>query len=230
MILHHYRRTALFGVFALAVFMAAAASSSSQAALILGDPVLLSTLHDNPNGVIIVGDKRFSNFNYTAVGDMPGADRVNVTPIRDDLGHLGVRFTGPFIDLVGNGGSDATITFQVDVLGSGMLINDVHLSGNPNVLGDGGSASVTETFAGQNILLDIYDDFGNLKLIDWADLAAPVRTLHVHKDILLFGQTGSATISIIDQTFSQIPEPAAALLAIIGLVAGLGVRRRAKLA
>jgi hypothetical protein len=223
MLLQRKKLNASFATFVLLAVFGLAAPTPGQAALIFGEPVLLSTLVDNPQDSITVGDKRFSNFEYSAVGDMPDADRINVTRIQDDLGNLGIRFTGPFIDLVGNGGSDATILYRVEALNQGQLITDVHLEGNPNVLGDGGSASVTEKFGSQQI--DIYEDFGNLKLVDWADLPAPVRFLDVEKDILLFGQTGSATISIIDQTFSQVPEPTAIFLALVGMTI-IGCARR----
>ena len=62
-------------------------------ATILGNPVLLSDLL--PLGTTLdVGDKEFSEFTYFATEDMPAADAINVIPIQDLNGHLGLRFQG----------------------------------------------------------------------------------------------------------------------------------------
>jgi hypothetical protein len=124
------------------------------------------------------------------------------------------------------------IEFRVEALDPLRLINDVHLQGDPNVLGENnnGTISVTESFLEiDDLLLNIYDDFGEVKLIDSAFLPSPVRTLNVQKGILALSTGNSATISFIDQTFSQvtIPEPAGMVLVLMGSAwAAVVIRKR----
>ena len=207
-------------------------NTTCSGATIIGAPVALSTLLV-PGGNIVVGDKTFTNFGYTFTGDMPGPVGVNVVPITDDAGNFGIRFQAAFIDLPSSvGGSDALITYKVTA-GPGRLISDAHIEGNPNLLGTTGSISVTETFLplGQNdeFTMKIYDDEGQPvpKLVDNTIFTTPVQSLDVQKDILAIVPTtaSSATMSFVDQTFSQIPEPASALL-VLGGIAILGFARK----
>jgi hypothetical protein len=181
-----------------------------------------------------VGDKRFHDFSYNAVGDMPPASNVNVIEITDSEGNFGIRFQAAFLDSTFTpGGSDALITFRVESLGP--AITDVHLSGNPNLLGTAGSISVTEEVFG--VLpngstgpliarIDIFEDgVAGLKTTDWADFAQPWQTVEVVKDILAFAGNGDVVLSRVDQTFSQVPEPTAAMLMLVGL-AMVGTIRR----
>jgi hypothetical protein len=218
-------------------------SATAPAATIIGNPVALSTLAGVPGSSIVVGDKTFTNFNYTFTGDMPGAANVNVIPITDDDGNFGVRFQGAFIDTTGvPGGSDALITYNVTA-GAGRLISDAHLQGNPSRLGPFGSISVTETFlplgAAGEFTMKIYDD-QNLsppKLVDSTVFTTPVKTLSVQKDILALAKVNAndpngpstVTMSFVDQTFSQVPEASTLVLSLIGCV-GLGLKRRRQVA
>lgn len=186
-------------------------------------------------GDFTVEDKRFYDFSYDAVGDMPDAENVNVIEIVDGDGNPGIRFQGGFVDSTfTNGASDGLITFRVESLGP--LITDVHLSGNPNLLGTAGSISVTEEVFGvlpsgaTGPLIartDIFEDgVAGLKTVDWADFAQPWRTVQVVKDILAFAGNGDVVLSRIDQTFSQVPEPASAMLMMVGLTAVGMIRRK----
>jgi hypothetical protein len=224
----------VMGAAALLILSATWLASASQAATIIGTPVQLSTLVGNPTGTVLVGDKLFENFGYTFTGDMPSAAGVNVIPILDDLGNYGIRFQGAFVDLLSSvGGSDALITYKVTATAEGKLISDAHLAGNPNLLGTTGSVSVTETFlplgAGGEYTMEIYDDEQNPdapKLVDSTVFAVPVKSLNVQKDILIHAGNQSATLSFVDQSFSQIPEATTVTMALIGLVSWAGATRR----
>jgi hypothetical protein len=198
---------------------------TASAAMILGDAIPLSDLVDD-EGTVVVGDKEFSGFEYSSTGDMPLADGVNVIPIKDDLGNFGIRFQGAFVDVPSSaGGSDALVSYMVEVTDPNFLISDAHLVGNPALLGDFGSISVTETFLplGNNgeYTMKIFDDESvpTPVLGDWIDFHPPVRKLNVQKDILAIATQTSqtATLSFVDQTFSQtaIPEPATSLMIVI---------------
>jgi hypothetical protein len=206
-------------------------TQSDAATITLGSPVALSTLlsSGDTNPSLLVGDKLFDTFAFAATGDMPGAVNVNVIPIQDGDGNYGIRFQGAFIDLPGDGGSDALITYRVAVTRpEPWRITDAHLVGNPNLLGTTGSASVTETFLPDSLLsMEIHDNGGAVKSMDAVDFPFPgFRELHVQKDILLFGGDAPATISFVDQTFSQVPEASAALLTMIACVGFTAKRRR----
>jgi len=225
-------------------------SNSSAAIIFLGDSVPLSTLVNNPEGQVVAGDKKFTGFGYDFTNDMPGPGGVNVRPIMDDLGdtdantfNYGIRFQGAFMDLVSSqGGSDAFITYMVEVTDPLYLISDAHLAGNPTLLGEQGSISVVETFlplgANGEYTMKIYDDegFPTPKLIDWTFFNPPVKKLNVQKDILARavvtpGTNGStATMSFVDQTYSQIriPEATTLTLALVSLISLSGYRRRSK--
>lgn len=201
----------------LTVLIALVMGVSTQAAL-------LSDLIAN-NGTVQNGDKLFSDFTYVATGQNPPSDRVNVDPIVDGQGNLGIRISGGFLDLDDNGASDALITFRVRVTDPRYLINDVHLAFNGDILGPPGTpglVGITETFlpTDPNTQLSVFQlqPSGATQLTDWADLSQPVSELWVQKDIILFAGAGAAaTISFIDQTFSQIQVPEPTSLALMGL-------------
>lgn len=224
---------------ALAVCVQAAlVSNQCSASIITGPATPVSTLIAN-NGTVTSGDKLFSDFSYIFSGDMPGAAGVNVVPITDDSGNYGIQFQGAFLDLPSTqGGSDAKITYKVTVTDPNFLISDAHMAGNPNLLGQFGSISVTETFlplgANGEYTMEIYDDesLPTPKLTDVTFFNPKVRTLNVQKDILAFAAPGSqtATLSWIDQSFSQmrneIPEPTTMMLSLLGMVGLIGAVRR----
>ena len=195
--------------------------------MVVGDPVPLDIL--TAGGEIIVGDKTFTDFTYAKTEDMPSAAGVNVIPIKDDDGNYGLRFQAAFIDLPGGDPSDALITFSASVTdGVDMQISDVHLAANTNLNGPG-LAEVTETFLPQSTVLklNVFDSPNGTKLADWADLPEPVSKLSVQKDIALRADEGaiSASVSFVDQTFSQVPEPAYLGLLLLS-IAGVLLHRR----
>ena len=61
--------------------------------------VTLASLQVGQDMGIVVGDKIFTGFSYSRVGDMPAATDVNVLGFRDVDGNWGVTFQGAFLDL-----------------------------------------------------------------------------------------------------------------------------------
>jgi len=235
MMLRHLRKTYVPALLACAL-IAAPWMAACRGATIIGPTVLLSTLTP-AGGTITAGDKTFTNFTYNFTNDMPPATAVNVIPITDDAGNFGIRFQGAFVDVPSSpGGSDALITYTVTA-GANRLISDAHIEGNPNLLGTQGSISVTETFlplgANGQFTMQIYDDesIATPQLVDSVIFTTPVKSLNVQKDILANaraqGGVQTATLSFVDQTFSQIqvPEPATIMLSLIGCL-GFSVKRR----
>lgn len=168
------------------------------------------------------GDKLFSDFRYYPMGDMPSAQQIDVLPFSDIFGNLGIRFVGPFVDLPGSGPSDAVLEYKVTATDRSQRIHDVYLAANAKVVGGPGFATVTETFLPQEptLSLSVYDlQPGGQRLTDWAYLTRPRLTVHVQKGIMLYAASRDslATISFIDQSFSQIPEPAAMMTSILGI-------------
>jgi hypothetical protein len=192
------------------------------------------------HGSVRVGNLVFDQFSYSGTGQMPLASNVNVTATVDASGNAGLRFSGGFTDAsdgpnATQQASDALVTYRVTA--SGLGLDNIHLSGNPQIVGPGdGVMSVTESFQAGNqpIQLEIHDVVNNgvssLKLQDSA-LFPPVPSLQVvTKDIFALNLGGFPTESIINQTFSTtaIPDPASIFLVGLGfaVLAGHRWRRR----
>lgn len=232
--IHGQRRISLTLLCAALVVAVFVGSNSVSASTMLGSPVALSTLLTS-GASITAGDKTFTNFTYIFTNNMPGPVGVNIVPIQDDLGNYGIQIQGAFIDLPSSaGGSDAKLSYTVTA-GGNHLISDAHMAGNPNLLGETGSVSVTETFlplgANGEYTMEIYDDEGRPlpQLMDSTVFATPAKSIDVQKDILIIVPTAgqSGTISFIDQTFSQIevPEPTVGIV-VLGSLFGYAFARR----
>jgi len=190
-----------------------------------------TTLGDliNSSGTISSGDKLFSDFTYLGTGDVPAADDINVVAITDNLGNFGLRFQGAFMDLPGNAGSDALITYKITVTDPDFAITGARMQGNPDVLGGGNSfAGVTDTFLPQvtDQNLAIFDNDDILQLDSSVFFDGAFTELDVQKDIILFTDDDSVatTLSFVDQTYYQVPEPTS--LALLGIGSLLIARRR----
>jgi hypothetical protein len=95
---------------------------------------------------------------------------------------------------------------------------------------------VTEVFTfdgdGEN-QLSIFDDETAGTRQAASTTFAPTQLIHVRKDIgAIASNGGSVTMSFVDQTFSQIPEPSTGVLMLIGLcsLSATAVARRRKIA
>ncbi len=197
------------------------------------------------NESFTVGDKLFSNFSCSiiGIGTPSTCDEINVITLED--ADFGIRFQGGFSATAPN-----TVKFSLgyDVKASEeFLISDVEMLFNGAVLPStsDGKASVTETVTNLDpltilplgaelaeITVTNPPPIGNISAM--ALLAENVKKVHVQKEVELVGGTnGLATISFIDQRFSQVPdtrittpEPASSL----GLLAfgslGIALRRK----
>ncbi len=235
----------VLGTVAASVFGGA---RSADAALIFqtGSSFSLSSLAPSGGNVpaIQVGDLIF--YNFTAVSrsnDAPTANNVTITPETLVLGGQttnGFKVSGAFSDLSSStGGSDFLLTYNVASTDGSPIITDAHILGDPSVIG-GGAATVTETWTPDvtDKISRIYDiEPGHLtSLSDTVVFGQPYASLSVQKDILLTvpdGSAGTATISNIDQTYSDLnngggrtPEPASLSLLGIGGMALIARRRR----
>jgi hypothetical protein len=187
-----------------------------------------------------VGDKIFTGFNYSRIGDMPMAQNILVLGFRDPDGNWGVSFHGAFGDLPGGGASDALIRYIVDVAPEqaqqGIRISDAHLFLGGVGVGQNSFFTVDESFLGLNNTLHAVRtslDGGVNQLHDVTFFDPLQSRLFVAKDILAFAANTAnqpARATIIDQSYSQtIPEPAAIALATVGLaLCGLVRRRRTR--
>lgn len=177
---------------------------------------------------VMSGDKLFSEFEYNATGDMPSAEDVNVITIQDVDGNYGVRIQGGFIDHVGGSASDALITYKVTATDPGFEISAAHLVANL-VNPDGGFGSIAETFlpdkSDPNDVLYVSTD---TSLVDSIKFMPPQESFMVQKNILLDAGTKAVTMSFVDQTYSQVPEPMSFILALAGIIGIVGLRRRTR--
>jgi hypothetical protein len=191
---------------------------------------------------VTVGDKVFTGFNYSPIGDMPPASMVQVLGFKDPQGNWGVSFHGSFIDLPGGGASDALLRFMVQVdpvqTRLGRKISDAHLFLNGVGAGTNSVFTVDESFLqNSNTLSTFYSTINapptTQKLQDGTIFQVPVSALNVTKDIFALAANDStlpARATVIDQSFSQtqVPEPATlALLALAGVgLVGLARKRK----
>jgi hypothetical protein len=197
------------------------------------ESVKLSDLLDGPYDGITVGDKVFDEFVYSTTGDMPDADNVNVLGFADLEGNFGISFHGSFLDLPGDGPSNAAIMFTVEVSedaqATGWRISDAHLIlGAPSV-GESSIFSVNESFENSNKTLSVVESTlgsGEKVLSDWVDFDAPLNKLRVTKGLFALAGNDSSTpalANVVYQSFSQvqIPEPTTLSLLTMSLVGAL---------
>jgi PEP-CTERM motif len=206
-----------------------------------GETINLATVIDN--GLALqIGDKQFGDFffSYTDHGatniDLVAAN-VNVTALSNVVG-FGVSFTEP-LSASGSTTRDIVLKYTALVTDPNFKISDIHLSITGAAFGTGYG------IVGE----DVFDDgwgltnVGHLQagvfgldlgipnqLTDQADIVPPVSMLWVQKDVTVTGNgpNGLASITIIDQTFSQVPEPSTALLVGLGLLGVVALKRTRK--
>jgi len=218
------------------------ATAAPAAWVELTDLVPISSL---PGGVLVVGDKEFSEFEVTGLAQggppQPGADTVFVQGGQDNAtGNYGLRFR-----LAWDAGVDqqinAEIKFQVSILPDyeEWFINDATLflaaagatgTGVVNAFGNIYDAD----FLGNSLaaLATSSTGAGFTHLIDHRQFCLQGNQVQV-KDIWVYtsftvqgGNAGTAGVHDIYELYGQIPEPATVLLLGLGALALLRKRRQ----
>jgi hypothetical protein len=126
---------------------------------------------------------------------------------------------------------DIHLSYQVNVTNSANLIAGANLSFNGVVVGGAGLAEVTESvytntdyFYGQ---MDVATTQSTEELSTNMVINPPQAQLNLDKDVVTYAINLSyASISTINQSFVQVPEPSTITLAIAGLTGLLILRRR----
>jgi hypothetical protein len=205
----------------VAVALTLTYAPASEAQIILGPGISLTNLTNGQD--IIVGDKEFTNFSIS--GDFL-ASQVSVIPILEN-GNFGIRFSGPFVS--GANPMDMILGYKVSVTNSPDLISAANLLFNGTVVGAGLAEVVEQVFTNNNVFagqLFVFASATTNKLFDSLAIQPPQSFFTVSKDVIVEATLPAfATISTIDQSFTQVPEPSTVAL-VVAAFTGLAVLRR----
>jgi hypothetical protein len=205
--------TTLLGLAAVALSAPAVHGVTLEHLITSGDP-------------LISGDKIFTNFFATPTGFGtfdPASVEVTAVVIG---GHVGLRFSSvqPGLPIIVAGpGSFMDVLFGFDVTATdpGWTISQLDLSFEASAPGDGFAQIVETALDGTEVVGQMQVQTQPLVTsASMSFLPDTYTTLHVVKDALLLGGSQEPTaIMSFEQTFVQIPEPAAlSLLALGGLL------------
>jgi hypothetical protein len=221
------RRTACSGrhlsVICAVIAFALLYAPVSRAQIVIGPTVSLASL-TNVGGDVLVGDKDFTDF---SISGSYLAGQINVTSITIN-GDFGIRFSGAIF--AGANPMDLILGYTVAVTNSPNLISAANLSFNGQVTFGTGLAEVVEqVFTNNNDLagqMFVFASATTNKLTDSLAIQPPQPFLTLSKDVIVEATLPAfSTISTIDQTFTQVPEPSALALVAAGFT-GLALLRR----
>jgi len=181
-----------------------------------------------PSPTVVSGNITFDNFTCTSTGIPCGAINVepyvSTTPPDPSPGEFGIRINGAFNALPGVFG-DTAISYDAHISGGSTLTDaSMFFNGTP-------ISSINEMIFN----LDNGHLIGVLNVLnppaqftDHVVLSEAALNIRVFKDIEYIGPAnGQATISIIDQTYSQTQVPEPGSLALLGAaLTSFGIYRR----
>ena len=196
------------------------------------DGVSMATYISTYSGGCIIGDKEFSGFNYTPSGTT--ASQVAASAVTVDtvgpavtgasiLGpNIGLQFNAPWTASGSGITSDASISFIVSVLSGASIIEDFGLGQTSGITGTG-TASIVEDGCGPAPCTPVGGGLGGgvITLDSTSTNIGQAETfftpfqssVEVSKDIdVSSGSAGFASLSVAQDTFSQVPEPASIAL------------------
>jgi len=202
-----------------------------------GGTISLSTVIDS-NLDVQVGDKLFGNFAFT-YNDLAGntsdpltESNVTISTVSNIIG-FGLQFTQP-LEAIGADEKDITFEYTASVVQpSSNMISDIHLAMTGSA-GNGGLGTIAEQVFTGGFGANSAGEISTSTLgpsTAATNISPTVTELWVEKDVLVNGggaANGFAEISIIQQTYSQVPEPSTLLLVGLGLLGVVSMNRKHK--
>lgn len=192
-----------------------------------------------------IGDKTFSNFQYTGTSNPPGfaigPGSIGVTPITT-AGDPGFQWSAGWFASNASGvlTQDSLFQFNASVNQGGAPITDLSLAIGGVGFSGTGAVVVDETAClgallptctgGQIITLRVFDSSGGSQLVDTVSFTG-VDLVSVSKDVeIQAGTNGSASLSVLTDQFSEgsstVPEPGTLSMLGLGAAALVGFGRR----
>jgi hypothetical protein len=216
-----------FSIVCMAIAFAIAYAPVTQAQvtnLTNGGTISLTNLGTG-NFSILVGDKLFSDFGIEGYN----ASNIIVKGIIENGDDYGIQFQGGFFSM--NGSMDVALSYAVNVTNSNNLISGANLSFNGFEFGSNGYASVTEAvYTNTSYLygdMSVYASPSSNLLATTMAINPPQPSLNIDKDVFTYAiDLSFASISTINQSFVQVPEPSSIVLSLIGIFGLLSIRRR----
>lgn len=245
---NHFSRCCAVLLF-VALFIGFSASSQAQVTnLSNGGSINFSSLVGPSGYAVQIGDKLFDDFSFQYVdtdlnmGDDLPASALVLSSLSNGVG-FGVSIQLPLV-ATGITIKDVTLQFTATALDPNQKISDVHLTFVGTASGNGIS-EVSESIFTNNFGIG---NIANLSVTrtasgftpgsgeDVAVLSQAQGKIWIQKDVFVSGNPTAipdgnspsdfASLTIINQTFSQIPEPSTMALAVAGLASFLFIRRR----